>query len=69
MAVLLGEGDDPLRYNAEEDFDLIHAQLVPIVKRLFSGDTDIQKLNPEKPLGWCNYNNAVSNSKNAGQQL
>ena len=49
MAVLLGEGDDPLRYNAEEDFDLIHGQLVGIVKRLFPSDADIQKLSSEKP--------------------
>jgi len=51
MAVLLGEGDDPLRYNTEEDFDLIHGQLVTIVKRLFPSDADIQKLNPAKALG------------------
>ena len=48
MGVLLGEGEDPLRYNAEEDFDLMRGQLLTLVKRLFPNDSAIQSLPLER---------------------
>lgn len=44
MAVLVGEGDDPLRIDAEDVFDRIRAPLLILVKRLFPNDPNIQAL-------------------------
>jgi len=49
MAVLVGDGEDPHRYNAEEDFDFIHDKVVAVVKRLFPDDIDIQTLSAKTP--------------------